>query len=407
MIRDAHPHLGPIWREEVLLALSRFRDIRLVSAESSASGGYVSGSGDRDYQFTLKLLPAGAGYRAFARLSRLGSFAIIWADQVDLTPENPGSGIDGLVRKVVAAALPRMQEDLLSNLPSQPKDVYDLYFSTRLRSHAAITLAAAKEIAASWEAMIADHPDFTLAYPPLTRLYDTDYCFTGIGSTGEAERARAYELAHIAVSIAPTDGHLQTVKGWAHLWHGEPELAEQHLEEALRLNPYNQRRLVELATGVMYLGQLDRAADLLVRCRDLTPFTMDALHEEEGLLHLLRGEFDQAAAQLALVRRYHPDERAGAKPTITSQFYALLAAAGSGVPDLATRAEAWRRSMKERWCPPDPPTDQRLLEWASFHEPFQDGGMKRWVLDLLERALSSGAEEPLPAPRRATGGKAS
>ena len=397
-VRDSQPYLAAALREEILLALSRFRDIRLVS-DAGVTGAPCTGDrGERDYQLTLKLVPHPDCIRAFARLSRLGTRAIVWADQVDLPAGSPGADIDRLVRSVVAVALPRMQDDLLCDLSPQPQDVYDLYFATRLKMRAMRSFAEAREVATAWEQLIRKHPKFTLAYPPLTRLYNTDYCFAGIGSCGSSERQRAYELAHAAFAIDPTDSHLHTIKGWAHLRAGEPALARDHLTEALRLNPYNQRRLVELATGFMHLDQLDQAADLLERYRTLTPFVTEAPHEEQGLLHLLRGEFDRASEQLALVRRYHPDDPAGMELTITGELFALLAAAGADAADLESRAGRWRALMADRWCRDDPPTDDRLIEWVAFQEPFQDPDRKRWVLDLLERALRTNRSESRRAP---------
>ena len=401
-VRDLQPYLAAALREEILLALSRFRDIRLVSAAGTGAPA-TEAAGDRDYRLTLKLVPYGDSVRAFVRLVRLGTQAIIWADQVELDMRGLGADIDRLVRTIASAALPRMQDDLLCNLPPQPEDVYDLYFSIRLRMRAMHGFAEAREIASELEEMVRRYPEFVLAYPPLTRLYNTDYCFTGIGSSGEHERRLAYELAHQALALDPTESHLHTVKGWAHLWAGEPLLAEQHLAEALRLNPYNQHRLVELATGFMYLGKLDRAAELLERCRDLTPFATEAPHEEQGLLHLLSGEFEAAASQLALVRRYHPDDRAGTKPTLTSELYALLAAAGLEAPDVSARAEGWRGSMAERWCRPEPLDDDRLIAWVSFHEPLQDPARKQWLVELLERALKGGSRSPRALSRAKPG----
>src|SRR6185436_15480823 len=125
---------------------------------------------------------------------------------------------------------------------------------------------------------------FAPAYPPLTRLLNTDYCYSGIGSTGEDERRRAYGLAHRAFAIDPNESHLHTVKGWSHLWAGETALALEHLHEAVRLNPYNQNRLVEVAKALMYLDDLDGAAEMLERCRQLTPFVTETPHEEQGFL---------------------------------------------------------------------------------------------------------------------------
>jgi predicted ATPase/DNA-binding winged helix-turn-helix (wHTH) protein len=397
-VHESQPHLAAAVREEILFALSRFRDVRLVSDAATSTAPTAGGYGERDYQLSIKLLHNAASVRAFARLCHLATQGIIWAENMDLADGSLGPHVDNLVRRIAAAALPRLHDDLLSHLADQPQDVYDLYFLTKLKMRGQETFADAQEVAAAWERLIEQHPNFAPAYPPLTRLYNTDYCYLGLGSTGEKERRRAYELAHKAFAIDPTESHLQTVKGWSHLWAGESALARQHLDEALHLNPYNQSRLVEVATAFMYLDDLDAAADLLERCRNLTPFATEAPHEEQGLLHLLRGEFDLAAEQMALVRRHHPDDRAGTKMSIKGELYALLAAAGLEAPDLPARLRHWRDVMEERWSSPQPLNDERIKQWFLFHNPFQDPARRDGILRLLERALGGGREAPPRAP---------
>lgn len=389
--RDSFPHLASVLREEILFALSRFRDIRLVSdrADTPPEGDY----GDRDYRLSMKLAYDGKSIRAFARLCRLSTQAIIWADNIGLAESNLGPDVDRLVRRISAAALPRMHDDLLCNLPGQPHDLYDLYFLTRLRMRGLASLEEAQEVAATWEGMIEEHPEFAPAYPPLARLYDTDYCFFGLGSTGEAERQRAYELAHRALVIDPSESHLHTMKGWSHMWAGEWTLARQHLDEALNLNPYNESRLVEVATGLMYLEDLDGAAALLERCRELTPFVSRAPNEEQGLLHLLRGEFDSASEQLSLARRYHPDNPAGTRPSIMGELYSVLAAAGSGAEDLHERARSWQAAMHDAWRGTTPLTQGRIKQWVLDHNPFRTRERQAWMVDLLEKALAAAGDE--------------
>jgi DNA-binding winged helix-turn-helix (wHTH) protein/tetratricopeptide (TPR) repeat protein len=386
-LRDSHPHLAAVTREEILFALSRFRDIRLVSDEATSAAPSAGGYGERDYQLSIKLVDRGTSVRAFARLGHLASQAIIWADTMDLGAGSLGLDVDALIRRIAAAALPRLRDDLFNHQPAQPEDAYDLYLATRLRMRGQVSFAELRDVAAAWEALIEQHPAFAPAYPPLTRLYNTDYCFSGLGSTGSDERRRAYELAHKAVAIDPTESHLQTVKGWSHLWAGEAALARQHLDQALHLNPYNRNRLVEVSTAFMYLDDLDGAAELLKRCRELMPFTAAAPHEEEGLLLLLRGEFDAAAGQLALGRHHHPDDNAGTEPGIMTELYALLAAAGGKSGDLAARSRRWQESMARRWCGPEAPDRERLMEWALFHNPFQSEDRKAWLLGLLRTAI--------------------
>jgi DNA-binding winged helix-turn-helix (wHTH) protein len=386
-LRDTHPHLAGVTREEILFALSRFRDVRLVSDEATAAAPSAGGYGERDYQLSIKLADQGSSVRAFARLTHLASQGIIWADNLDLAAGSLGIDVYSLTRRIAAAAVPRLRDDMFNHQPAFPRDAYDLYLMTRLRMRGQASFDEAREVAAAWEAQIAQHPGFAPAYPPLTRLYNTDYGFCGLGSTGPDERRRAYELAHKAFAIDPTESHLQTVKGWSHLWAGEAALARQHLDEALQLNPYNRNRLVEVSTALMYLDDLDGAADLLKQCRELMPFVAAAPHEEEGLLLLLQGEYEAAAALLALGRHHHPDDNAGTEPAIMTELYALLAAAGAKAPDLAARSRRWQERMARRWCGPGTPDRDRLTQWVLFHNPFQSESRRQWLLALLGEAM--------------------
>ncbi|MDP8994868.1 MAG: winged helix-turn-helix domain-containing protein, partial [Pseudomonadota bacterium] len=340
-VRQSHPHLALVLREEILFALSRFRDIRLVSdAERSAApagGGY----GDRDYELQVKLLQMGGSVRAFARISRLPSQSLVWAETMNLPPEMVGQCVEQLVRRIAAAALPRLHDDVLRNLPEEPGDIHDLYFRNKLRMRSLGSLDEAREVAESWESLIERHPPFVQAYPPLIRLYNTDFGYTGLGASGPAERARAYELARRALALDPGESHLHTVKGWCHLWAGEAPRARMHFEQALELNPYNNARLLEVATAQMFLGELDSAAELLERCRTLAPFATESPYEEEGLLHLLRGDYQAAADRLILATRGHPDDGATGG-SVMSELYAVLAAAGLESADLGERAARWR-----------------------------------------------------------------
>ena len=406
-VRDGHPYLAETLREEILFTLARFREIRLVSDASRATADGQPSYSDRDYQLSLRLLGRGDMLRAFARLSRLSSGAIIWAEAADLDITDIGDQADQLVRRIAAAALPTLNDDVLRNLTEQPSDGYSLYFQNKLQMRCQNSFDEARAVAASWERLIALHPTLSGAYPPLVRLYNTDYCFTGFGSCGEGERARAYELAHWAIALDPTEPHLHSVKAWCHLWAGEAALARSHFEEALRLNPYNQTRLIEASTGFMFLDDLEGAAFLLERSRNLAPFAIDAPHEEQALLHLLREEFDLAGGELALVRRGHPDDGTTTEPTVLSDLYALLAAVGAGAEDLAQRSRRWQERMRALWVGDQPPDAERLTRWALNHNPFQSASRREWMLSLLRSALSASMPDQFRTPPSARAGTAS
>lgn len=386
-LEQSHPWLGEVIREEVLLALSRFRDIRLVSDAAADTAPTIARPyGERDYQLGIRMLNDGSSIRIFARMVRLATQEIIWADRERLDADRPAQDIDLLIRKIAAAALPRVYDDVARHLPARTADAYGIYLQNKLAMRAADSLDEAKAVAAEWEALLDAHPSFAQAYAPLIYLYNTDYGYTGLGTTTDGERARAYSLARKANRLDPSEPYLHTVMAWCHLWAGEAASAREHLSQALELNPFHRDRLLEVATALMFLGDLDQAADLLARCETLTPFATEVPHEEAGLLHLLSEQYDKASDCLGRISR----------PTTSGELYALLAAGAAGAPDFLDRARRWAERARQRWQGPAPLDSDTLSRWVLYHHPFQDEERRQWVLRLLEPALS----EVLPAPAR-------
>lgn len=386
-IRDTQRWLDEVIREEVLLALSRFRDLRLVSDSAEKKAPSPSRAhGKRDYQLSVRLLNDGTAIRIFARIVRLETQEIVWADRERFDPEKPGQDTDLLVRKIVAAALPRVYEDVTRHLPVHTEDAYGIYLQNKLAMRASDSLEEMQAIAGKWEALLASHPGFAPAYPPLIYLYNTDYGYTGLGITTKTERRRAYGLARKASRLDPAEPYLHTVAAWCHLWAGEAGSARDHLGQALELNPFQKDRLLEVATAFMFLGDLDQAAELLARCETLTPFATEAPHEETGLLHLLLGRYEEAIECLSRI----------AQPTTSSQLYILLAAGASGAPDFPERVRKWAEQVQRRWRGSSEPDAEALTDWVLYHHPFQDEALREWILRLLRDALNPA----LPAPAR-------
>ncbi|HZW46334.1 MAG TPA: tetratricopeptide repeat protein, partial [Microvirga sp.] len=379
-LSETHPWLGDVIREEVLLALSRFRDIRLVSDTAASSAPSLGHSfGERDYQLSIRLSGRGPSIMVFARISRLETQEIICADREQLDMATPTPDIEQLIRKIAAAALPRVHDDVARHLPAQTEDAYGVYFRNKLAMRTADTLEEMRAVARAWEALLQAQPNFAPAYAPLIRLYNTDFGYTGLGTTTDVERGHAYALARKAVRLDPSEPYLQTVSAWSHLWAGEAGSARDHLEQALELNPFQRDRLLEVATAKMFLGDLDEAAELLARCETLTPFATAAPHEEAGLLHLLLGQHDKALKCLSRITQ----------PTTSSELYALLAAGASGAPDFAMRVGEWVQQTCERWQGSSRPDAEVLSKWVLYHHPFQDERTREWLLELLRPALSS------------------
>lgn len=381
-VRGEYPWLASGLREEILFALARFRDIRLIAepADVASSGTRM---GEPGYQLVAALLPDTAGVKVIARVRRPDG-EIVWADSIALSGGGLVQSVDTIVRRIIGAALPAVDKDVFLGLPVQADTFYARYVRARTSSFESRSYAETRAAAAELEHLIAEHPGFGLAYPPLVRLLNTDHAYTGLGTTGPAERARALALAKAGLAADPLHAHAHLVLGFCHLWHEERDLAFECLEEALRLNPFNPGRLLEVGTGFMWLGELGRARTLFEESLSLQPLSEDRYHEDRAELALLSGDFDDARMHLRRVRGQR----------LWSALYDALVSTDTG------KLVAWRATVAEHWIGGDL-DQQRLVDWISFHRAFEPG-LKGRFMDLVYERLREIASHPISEARAET-----
>lgn len=359
---DRDSYLPMALREEILAGLSRFRDIRLSSDERRSIADALSpAEAARGYQIVGTLLMAGDGWKLIVRVTHLAERRVIWAETLELGDQATATRIATIVRRIIGMVLPAVNDDYFQRLPPVASAMYDRYLVAKNLSYHAKSLADMREAAGELESIIADVPGFAPAYPPLIRLLNTDFYYTGLGSTGRAERQRAFELARTALQLDPHDVHGHTVLGFCHLWFGREQAARERFAHALSLNPFHAVRVSEVATGYMYLGELDRADELLERSLELKFGADHDYHEDAARLCLLR---DDPAKAL----RHVEDSMA---PTLWTRFYACIAWALSG-HDFAAPFRVWRDEIEARWHGVQTLDDAVLVDWIHRHHPFSE-----------------------------------
>ena len=360
-VRERFPHCAAELREEVLSGLARFREIQLVAdSRSEREAGSDHEPSDRDYHLTATLLPDSKGVKVIARAKRMRDGRVVWAETMALADTGTAGGVEQIVRRIVGAALPAVDDDLFLGLPRDSDDLYDNYLIAKRRSFTAHTFEEAKAAAAALERVIAQRPDFALAYPPLVRLYNIDYGYTGLGSTGQRERARALELAKAGLAADRGNVHAYTVLGFCYLWHSERSLARQCFEQALALNPYNPVRVTECATALMYMGDLPGARNLMDRAGELNPLQDDNYREDSGRLRLIEGNYEGALAALGSI----------ISPSIWAELYIAICELRLNPEVGGTRFRKWRERVEQCWHAPSPPREAEISEWIRFHHPL-------------------------------------
>jgi DNA-binding SARP family transcriptional activator len=371
--------LAETMRDEIIAGLSRFRDLALVSDNRLENDIMADAWVRRDDAYLL----AGA-FRSFGpdkrlnvQLVRLSDRRLIWSGKARIGSEPSARSVDDIVTHVVGAAYPSIHEDLEPRLPAGSPGAYARYLRGRRASVKAKTFEDAQRAAEALEALIADDPGFSFAYLPLARLYNTDFNLTRAGSSDGAARERAFELAKSAVALDRGHVHAYTVMGWCHLWRGNWDAAQWHFDQAVELNPFHADRLMEVAFGHLFLGDLVRARALLERCLVLNPTPKDGFFLDLGLLEFLEGRFDLAANHFDRV----------VDPTVFfDEIYAAVNAVAAG-----NRSQRPKNALKRILAvwPPDAPADpESMAAWFAEIHPFKSEHMARKLNDSFRQMLA-------------------
>lgn len=363
-----HAHLAAALRDEIVSGLARYRDIRLVAGEANAGGD--------GYTLLASLRPAGAAIALATQLLHRDR-EVVWAERFELPLDALQTTVERIVGRIVAAVVPALNADMLARTPPQPAHgLYNRYLAARQRSMNPADHAAALAAAAELEAIIDADPTFAFPLLPLARLYNTDFAWTRANSSNAGTRARAFELARSALALDRGHIHAWTLLGWCHMWHGGWSAARQHFDTALTLNPFHIGRVLEIAVGTTLMGDLDMAAAMLERARQLDPRAGDAYYGDKGLLHLVRGEHEHAAACFDMV----------AAPDLWMTVYtaANAALAGHPRPALIERAVAVVARIHPGGAPPPLPA---LIDWVTGSHPARSPALLDRVVAGIERSF--------------------
>jgi len=361
-------------REEVVSALSRFREVRVVVLADDARADAHGGS-DTAYLLSVTLRPVSDGTVVTARLAAMSGGQVLWASRFPLVADRIDAAIDEIVERMAAAVAPTVENHIAAYVGNRPTGtLYSRYLSGRVRSMRPPDHAAARAAADELERIVAEAPDFSSAKLALARLYNTDFAWTRAMSSGDEERARALLLARSAVAGDRGHAHGHSLLGWCHLRQHEWGAARRCFDEAIRLNPFHAERLMEVAYGLIHLGDLDAGETLLRRCLAINPVSTDGFHFDMGMLALIRGDPLLATEHLSMI----------VDPDCWGAIATALAAVQGGVRAEATIARA-RSAVSAVWMGGLLPNRSALSDWVVTRHPFRlPQHLERYV-DGLER----------------------
>ena len=200
----------------------------------------------------------------------------IWAEKYDRDLEDIFAVQDDITRTVVGAIEPELEEAEWERARSMPTDelaVWDLYQRgmafvwTRHGHGQRENLKSASEL---FEEVLDINPEFSPAYAGLSYCYFLSLLL-GHFDDPEAQGEKALAIGKRAVGLASDDHWVHFGLGMIHFVRRESDLAIQHLETAIDLNPSAARAHNNLGQVLTFAGRAEEALPHLEISLRLSP----------------------------------------------------------------------------------------------------------------------------------------
>jgi TolB-like protein len=305
--------------EDVIIELSRFRELRVVARNSSFAFqgrsvdvrevGRALGVG---YVVEGSVRRAGNRVRITAQLVEAATGTHLWADRYDRALEDIFAVQEEIAQGIVATVAQWVMEDCEAAARRRlPEDIraYDLF----LRGHRlsdVFTSDAQEQARALFERAREIDPTFARACTGLAYYYFNRAADRGVGvpHQRDPDLAAALDLAKEALALDPNDPRVQYTAGRMYLSWREFEPSERHFNLARNMNPNDPAIQIMWAWAQACLGYPERglvAAELAKRLNPRHPRWYDDLLSR--ILFLL-GRYEETAKILEQKTSGAPEE---------------------------------------------------------------------------------------------------
>ena len=296
--------LGDGIAEDIMTAVSRFRDLTVIGRSSSFRyrgdavdvrqaakdlgahyllQGSVRRSGDR-LRITVQLIDPRTG-------------ASRWSERYDRPFSDVFAIQDEVASKVAAQLVAHAYEATIARVRTRaPADleVYELVLRAR-KAHQTFKREGVIESKALAERAIAIDPNYAPAWAVLSaalqQLYIQPYS-EHHGTLAMRQQARA--AAARAVSLDADSASAQATLGFSLVWGWENEAGLEAFRKAIGLNPNDSRAWVGYAQALSYAGLNREALDVWERTQHLNPFVSGPSFGIRAKPHIMLREFEPA-----------------------------------------------------------------------------------------------------------------
>jgi len=351
--------------EDIITALSRFRELSVISRNSSfAFTGQsislleVGRELGVNYLLEGSVRKAADKVRVTAQLIDVGADKYIWAERYDRNFEDIFELQDDVVTRISGTLVGRLaheryeQTQRLSPNRLRAYDLFlrgrELFFNWSFEDNQAarVYLQEAIEIEPDFAAALA------LLSETLLRMF-----LSGWGEDPERDLAESFAIAKRAVEIDDQDSRVHTALGMAYIYQRDLDRAKYHFDTALRLNPNDTRVLAYYSRQAMLDSRTADAIELCNRATTLNPYgkygwnlgiVFFGAHEYGRAIEHLSSITNPPMSPLSILAACYAMIGDESRAIATRELF-LEAARGCAATSRFTRPEEWREFFILRW----------------------------------------------------------
>lgn len=344
----SHGYFAPIFRDEMIGALSRFRDWLVIDGERDGPSPPTY----RAYSLRLTLHGRDDGIMVGMRLADQADGRAIWSERAVATLEGMPALHRSALRNLAVAlnvhlSTPRLQTAREAPTPMGRR--YELWMQAQalMGEWRAETDSRAEEILRD---LVATTPDFAPALVALAQvLHARPIVFPG-QRRQPVHLEESLALTSRAVNLDPLDSRTHLCRAWSHAIAGTHAAALSHLDLALDLNENDPWTIISAGLGFAFAGEAPRARELVAQASALGMRYSRAAQGYVATASYLIGDYGTSAAaaevagdaiinlpawQAASLMRL--GDREGAARAM-ARFFSLAVASWTGAP-MPSRAE--------------------------------------------------------------------
>jgi DNA-binding SARP family transcriptional activator len=295
-------HLAVGLTEEVIIALTRFRELQVIAPHSAfayqATGMPPERAGAElgvRYRLEGGLQLAGERLRVTARLVENDGGRHLWAERFEEDHGDIFALQDEVTRRIVSTLVGRIEGERLREVQGKsPLDweAQDFWLKGReaLRRVDFRSIARARHY---FQRAIEKEADFARAYSGLAMTEIRGWSYFNWQPAAKLG-ASAYRYARKAVQLDADDHQTHCILGFTYLVHRDFEAARRHLDRALELNPNDAQTLAHVCVGLALMGEPERGAEAGELALRLDPYHPDWYVGSLGCARFVAHAYEEA-----------------------------------------------------------------------------------------------------------------